>query len=133
MGPGLKPRRPVFSQRDSCIYAKTKPQINCATDQCLCFCSTTTTIPPKFQASSHSQSLMAVRPGLCVTWSETPKTGFLTILIKSTTATNTPHFNMIKKGKMMNCFNKFLMDTVLAIKKLTCVTKVCYFTHTLGE
>ena len=52
-------------------------------------------------------TLMAVRPGLCVTWSETPKTGFLTILIKSTTATNTPHFNMIKKGKMMNCFNKF--------------------------
>ena len=61
-----------------------------------------------------------------LTWSETPKTGFLTILIKSTTATNTPHFNMIKKGKMMNCFNKFLMDTFLAIKKLTCVTKVCY-------
>ena len=71
-------------------------------------------------------TLMAVRPGLCVTWSETPKTGFLTILIKSTTATNAPHFNMIKKGKMMNCFNKFLMDTFLAIKKLTCVTKVCY-------
>ena len=78
-------------------------------------------------------TLMAVRPGLCVTWSETPKTGFLTILIKSTTATNTPHFNMIKKGKMMYCCNKFLMDTFLAIKKLTCVTKVCYFTHNLGE
>ena len=76
-------------------------------------------------------TLMAVRPGLCVTWSETPKTGFLTIFIKSTTATNT-HFNMIKKGKMMYCCN-FLMDTFLAIKKLTCVTKVYYFTHNLGE
>ena len=59
VGPGRKPRRPVFSQRDSYIYAKTKPQINCATDQCLCFCSTTTTIPPKFQASSHSYGCTA--------------------------------------------------------------------------
>ena len=95
-------RKPVYKY----IYAKTKPQINCATDQCLCFCSTTATIPllPKFQASS---TLMAVRPDLCVTWSETPKTGFLTILIKATTATNTPHFNMIKKGKMIYCCNNF--------------------------
>ena len=31
---------------------------------------------PKFQASSHLS--VVVQPGLCRTWSETPKTGFLT-------------------------------------------------------
>ena len=30
---------------------------------------------PKFQASSHASSV-AVQPGFCQTWSETPKTGF---------------------------------------------------------
>ena len=131
MGPGLKPQRPVFSQRDSYIYAKTNAQINCAIDQCLCFCSTTTIIPPKFQASSHSYSCTA---RFVCNLVRNPKDRFSDkILIKSTTATNTPPFNMIKKGKMMYCCNKFLMDTFLAIKKLTCVTKVCYFTHNLGE
>ena len=49
-------------------------------DQCLCFRYTDSTIPllPKSEISSLYQSSVAVQPGLCMTWSETPKTGFLT-------------------------------------------------------
>ena len=132
MGPGRKPRRPIFSQRDSYIYAKQSRRSTAQLISAFVFALQLLQSLLNFKPQA---TLMAVRPGLCVsvTWSETPKTGFLTILIKSTTATNTPHFNMIKKGKMKYCCNKFLMDTFLAIKKLTCVTKVCYFTHNLGE
>ena len=35
---------------------------------------------PKFQTSSHLS--VAVQPGLCETWSETPKTGFLRTRLK---------------------------------------------------
>ena len=46
--------------------------VNRAADQHLCIRYLDSTVPllPKFQAS-------AVQPGLCWTWSETPKTGFL--------------------------------------------------------
>ena len=49
-------------------------------DQCLCFRHTDSAIPllPKSEISSLSPSSVAVQPGLCRTWSETPKTGFLT-------------------------------------------------------
>ena len=49
-------------------------------DQCLCFCYTDSTISllPKYEVSSLQPSSVAVQPGLCETWSETPKTGFLT-------------------------------------------------------
>ena len=48
-------------------------------DQRLCFRYTDSTIPllPKSEISSLQQSSVAVQPGLCRTWSETPKTGFL--------------------------------------------------------
>ena len=48
-------------------------------DQRLCFRYTDSSIPllPKSEISSLQPSL-AVQPGLCQTWSETPKTGFLT-------------------------------------------------------
>ena len=51
-----------------------------ANDQRLCFCYTdsTTLLPPKSEISSLEMSPVAVQPGLCGTWSETPKTGFLT-------------------------------------------------------
>ena len=47
---------------------------NCVADQCPCFRYTDKTIPllPK------SESSLAVQPGLCRTWSESPKTPFLT-------------------------------------------------------
>ena len=55
---------------------------NRAADQHLCFCYTNSAIPliPKFQASKPYSEV--VQPGLCRTWSETPKTGFLMMLLK---------------------------------------------------
>ena len=49
-------------------------------DQRLCFRYIDSTIPlvPKYKISSFLPSSVAVQPGLCGTWSETPKTGFLT-------------------------------------------------------
>ena len=49
-------------------------------DQCLCFRYTNSTISllPKSEISSLQPSSVAVQPGLCGTWSETRKTGFLT-------------------------------------------------------
>ena len=49
-------------------------------DQRLCFRYTDSTIPlfPKSEISSLWPSSVAVQPGLCRTWSKTPKTGFLT-------------------------------------------------------
>ena len=52
---------------------------NCEADQRLCFHYADSTIPllPKSEISSLQLSSVAVQPGLCRTWSETPKTGFL--------------------------------------------------------
>ena len=49
-------------------------------DQRLCFRYTNSTISllSKYEISSLQPSSVAVQPGLCGTWSETPKTGFLT-------------------------------------------------------
>ena len=49
-------------------------------DQRLCFHYTDSTIPllSKYEISSLWPSSVAVQPGLCRTWSEIPKTGFLT-------------------------------------------------------
>ena len=48
-------------------------------DQRLCFCFLESTIPllPKYEISSLYPPSVVVQPGLCRTWSETPKTGFL--------------------------------------------------------
>ena len=53
---------------------------NRTADQRLCFPYTDSTIPllPKSGISSLKPSSVVVQPGLCRTWSETPKTGFLT-------------------------------------------------------
>ena len=57
----------------------TKTQSNCAADQHLLFCYIDSRIPlrPKSEISSLLPSSVAVQTGLCQTWSETPKTGFL--------------------------------------------------------
>ena len=56
-------------------------------DQRLCFRYKDSTISllcrgipllPKYEVSSLWPSPVAIQPGLCQTWSETPKTGFLT-------------------------------------------------------
>ena len=48
-------------------------------DQLLCFRHTDSTLPllSKSEISSLWPSSVTVQPGLCQTWSETPKTGFL--------------------------------------------------------
>ena len=71
-------RKPAF-----CICEnKDSDQLrsNCAADQRLCFRYTDSTIPllPKSEISSLLPSSVGLQPGLCQTWSETPKTGFLT-------------------------------------------------------
>ena len=71
-------RKPGFA------YAKTKTQISFAVTAKLIsvfvFRYTDSTIPllPKSEISSLWPFSVAVQPGLCGTWSETPKTGFLT-------------------------------------------------------
>ena len=49
-------------------------------DQRLCFRYTDSAIPllSKSEISSLQPFCVAVQPGLCGTWSETPKTGFIT-------------------------------------------------------
>ena len=49
-------------------------------DQRLCFryADSTISLLRKYEISSLQPSTVAVQPGLCGTWSETPKTGFLT-------------------------------------------------------
>ena len=70
-------RKPAFC---ICEY-KDADQLrgNREADQRLCFRFTDGTIPllPKSEISSLQPSSVAVQPGLCGTWSETPKTGFL--------------------------------------------------------
>ena len=59
---------------------------NLEADQRLCFCYIASTILllSKYQISSFQPSSVTVQPGLCRTWSETPKTVFLiTQLISS--------------------------------------------------
>ena len=53
-------------------------------DQRLCFRHKDSTIPllPKSEISSLYPSYEALQPGLCRTWSETPKTGFLTTRLR---------------------------------------------------
>ena len=49
-------------------------------DQRFCFRYIDSTIPllPTYEISRLQPSCVVVQPGLCGTWSETPKTGFLT-------------------------------------------------------
>ena len=53
-------------------------------DQRLCFRNTDSTIPllPISKILSLQSSSVAVQPGLCQTWSEAPKTGFLITRLK---------------------------------------------------
>ena len=71
-------RKPAF-----CICEnKDADQLRCnrEADQRICFRYKDSTIPllPKSEISSLYPSSVAVQPGLCRTWSESPKTGFLT-------------------------------------------------------
>ena len=60
-------------------YAKPKAQISCTADQRLCFCFSDSTIPLLFksQITIFYHFSVTVQAGLCQTWSEIPKNGFL--------------------------------------------------------
>ena len=70
-------RKPAFCKYEN----KDADQLrgNREADQRLCCRYMDSTIPllPKSEISSLKPSSVAVQPGLCRTWSETPKTGFL--------------------------------------------------------
>ena len=75
-------RKPAFS----ICKNKDADQLhgNCEADQRLCFLYTNSTIPllPKSEISCLLLSSVAVQPGLCRIWSQTPKTCFLTTMLK---------------------------------------------------
>ena len=56
-------------------------------DQHLCFRYMDSTIPllPKYEISSLLPASVAAQPGLCRTWSEIPKAGFLTTRLRCKT------------------------------------------------
>ena len=77
----------VVRKADFCICEnKDADQLrgNREADQRLCFRYTDSSIPllSKSEISSLYPSSVAVQPGLCRTWSETLKTGFLTTRLK---------------------------------------------------
>ena len=78
-------RKPAFSICEN----KAADQLcgNREANQRLCFryTDTSSTIPllPTSEISSLLSSSVAVQTGLCRTWSETPKTGFLTTRLNS--------------------------------------------------
>ena len=71
-------RKPAFCSCEN----KDADQLrgNREADQRLCFRYTDSTISllPQYEISSLQPSSVAAQPGLCRTWSETSKTGFLT-------------------------------------------------------
>ena len=78
-------------------------------DQRLCFRYTESTIPllPKSEISSLWPSSVAVQTGLCRTWSETPKTGFLrTRLILS--IMQMYYFQLARTGSLLNLFENMV-------------------------
>ena len=70
----------------------------CTADQHLCFCYPDSTIPPlvipKMLRFQHHS--VAAQPGLCKTWSETPKTGFLASQLKSHCCTCNVFYRLFK-------------------------------------
>ena len=66
-------------------------------DQCLCFHYIDSTIPllSKYKILSLYPSSVAVQPGLCGTWSETPKTGFLMPWLILSAVSQFCHFNLV--------------------------------------
>ena len=60
---------------DYCIYENKDAEPRSA--PLFRFIDSTILLLPKYEISILYQSSVAVQPGLCRTWSETPKTGFL--------------------------------------------------------
>ena len=75
-------RKPAFCICENKVADQLRG--NREADQRLCFRYTDSTITllPKSEISSLQPSSVVVQPSLCQTWSETPKTGFLTKRLK---------------------------------------------------
>ena len=78
----------IVRKRDYCLCEnRGADQLrgNREADQRLCFRYTDSTIPllSKSKISSLQSSSVLVQLGLCQTWSETPKTGFLALIMLS--------------------------------------------------
>ena len=101
-------RKPAFCKCEN----KDADQLrgNREADQLLCFRYTDSTTPllPKSEISSVQPSSVDVQPGLCRTWSETPKTSFLT----------TSSFNPEKQTISCNINNKTNISRVFDITDL---------------
>ena len=74
-------------------------------DQRLCFRYTDSTIPllSKSEISSLKASSVVVQPGLCQTWSDTPKTNFL-MTRSQLLLTITPDVTLMGKYSVLNTF-----------------------------
>ena len=100
-------------------------------DQRLCFHYIASTLPllPKYKISSFWLSSVAVQPSLCETWSETPKTRFLTTRLKyahhlnfwfSVNARLAPHLSIYHMKRHMLSFSYGLY----------CLSRLCnYFEY----
>ena len=66
------------SRHEKGVFMRKQRRSNREADQCLCLRNTVRTIHllPKFEISSLFPSSVAEQPGLCWSWSETPKTVF---------------------------------------------------------
>ena len=104
---------------------------NCASDQRLCFRSTDSTISllPKSEISILKLSSVAVQPGLCGTWSETPKTGFLTTRLKCLRAEIKPFIiNLSSPTKSM--IEQEPLKTLKTYESDTSIFDILQATHT---
>ena len=114
-------RKPVF-----CICEnKDADQLrgNREADQRLCFRYTDSTIPllSKSEISSLWPSTVAVQPGLCQTWSETPKTGFLTTRLTISHACSSylfPHMSGQMSAISSSLKNLFFTEHTVIVAKL---------------
>ena len=105
-------------------------------DQRLCFRYIDSTIPllSKSEISSLWPSSVVVQLGLCRTWSETQKTGFLITRLKSyivITLTNCLYIQMRTTNKMFySCFLMLLYVKVLKEKRFLSLLKSKHFALT---
>ena len=75
----VKKIRGVRHEKGGFLHMRKQRRSNREADQRLCFRNKVRTIHlfPKFEISSLFPSSVAEQPGLCWSWPETPKTGFL--------------------------------------------------------
>ena len=98
-------------------------------DQRLCFRYTDSTIPllPKSEISSLSPSSVTVQPGLCWTWSEISKTGFLTTRLMCLLFLDYHHAERYDEMVQMNMIYGVLVGFGLASMFLILLCVVCCY------